>query len=465
MGELIRRHDWAATPLGAPGTWPEPLRAALSICLHSSFPSAIYWGEDLRLLYNDAWAPIPAERHPWALGRPGAEVWPEIWDLVGPQFEAVIRTGAGFSTYEQFLPMIRNGRQQETYWNYSFTPIRDRAGSVLGILNQGNEVTDRVVGDRRRQFLLGLSDRLRGLKEARAAIDASQEALGLFLHAGRVGYGEVDASERWFTTANNWTDGQMPSRHGTHDLAAFGEPIWSALRSGTPLVVNDVWEDERTNSAESLAAFEAIDTRAAMTVSLVKESHMRAALYVHAAAPRLWSDADVQLVADVAERTWTAVERIRAEEALKASEARLRALNETLADQVAERTADRDRMWRLSTDIMLVARIDATICAVNPAWTRLLGWAEDELIGTSFMALIHPEDAAVTASEAERLGSGATTHKFENRYRAKDGNYRWLSWTAVPEAGLIHAVGRDISAEKRATEELEKAQEALRQSQ
>src|SRR5689334_2116629 len=95
LGQLIRSYDWKSTPLGRPDTWPQSLRSALSICLHSSFPTAIYWGPELRLLYNDAWATIPAERHPWALGRPAAEVWSDIWDVVGPQFSRVIESGEG----------------------------------------------------------------------------------------------------------------------------------------------------------------------------------------------------------------------------------------------------------------------------------------------------------------------------------------------------------------------------------
>ena len=148
LGERIRSFDWAATPLGPPHTWPQSLQSALSICLHSSFPTAIYWGPELRVLYNDAWAPIPAERHPWALGRPGAEVWADIWDVVGPQFASVIETGEGFSTFDQMLPMVRDGVQRETYWTYSFTPIRGEDGSVVGVFNQGNETTASVLARR-----------------------------------------------------------------------------------------------------------------------------------------------------------------------------------------------------------------------------------------------------------------------------------------------------------------------------
>jgi PAS domain S-box-containing protein len=151
--------------------------------------------------------------------------------------------------------------------------------------------------------------------------------------------------------------------------------------------------------------------------------------------------------------------------ARKADEVRLRELNETLESQVAERTADRDRMWRLSTDLMLVARYDATITAVNPAWTNLLGWTESQLIGRRFIDLVHPDDMASTLAEAGKLAAGQTTLRFENRYQHSDGSYRWLSWTAVPGDDLIHAVARDITSEKEKAEALQQTEEALRQAQ
>jgi PAS domain S-box-containing protein len=114
---------------------------------------------------------------------------------------------------------------------------------------------------------------------------------------------------------------------------------------------------------------------------------------------------------------------------------------------------------------MLVAAFDGTISAVNPAWTALLGWTEEELIGRSFMEFIHPDDFVATQTEAARLSQGRTTLLFSNRYRRTDGDYRWLSWTAVPGDGLIHAVARDVTEERARAEELERTQEQLRQSQ
>lgn len=151
MAERIRTFDWASHPFGPPESWCEPLRVMVDMALASSFPTAIYWGPELRLLYNDAWAHIPADRHPWALGRPGAEVWAEIWDVVGPQMAQVVETGRGYATFDQLLRMARDGVQRDSWWNYSLTPIRDGEGRVLGLLNQGNETTRAVLAERAQQ--------------------------------------------------------------------------------------------------------------------------------------------------------------------------------------------------------------------------------------------------------------------------------------------------------------------------
>lgn len=151
MGERIRAFAWHRHPLGPPDQWPQALQMAIGLCLNSSFPTAVYWGEELHLLYNDAWSAIPAEKHPWALGRPAAEVWPDIWHIVGDQFRQVLATGEGIALYDQLLPMERGGIPRETWWNYSFTAIRHADGSIGGVFNQGNDTTELVLGRRQRQ--------------------------------------------------------------------------------------------------------------------------------------------------------------------------------------------------------------------------------------------------------------------------------------------------------------------------
>ncbi|WP_114188895.1 PAS domain S-box protein [Microvirga aerophila] len=147
------------------------------------------------------------------------------------------------------------------------------------------------------------------------------------------------------------------------------------------------------------------------------------------------------------------------------AEAALRHLNETLEAQVQERTRERDQIWQLSTDLMDVCRVDGTLLAVNPAWTSMLGWTEVELLASNFLGLIHPDDVEKTVAELTVLEEGIRTYRFENRFRAKDGSYRLISWTAVPNQGLFYAIGRDITAERAAAEALRNTEEALRQSQ
>ena len=151
MGERIRAFDWASHPLGPPAQWPPALQMAMSLCLSSTFPTAVYWGPEAYLLYNDAWSVIPADRHPAALGQPAHEVWSDIWNIVGPHFDQVFRIGEGFSTYEEMLPMVRDGAARETWWNYSLTAIRNSDQTVGGVFNQGNEVTEAVLARRARK--------------------------------------------------------------------------------------------------------------------------------------------------------------------------------------------------------------------------------------------------------------------------------------------------------------------------
>lgn len=149
----------------------------------------------------------------------------------------------------------------------------------------------------------------------------------------------------------------------------------------------------------------------------------------------------------------------------KADQAALAKLNSTLEERVEERTRDRDRMWRLSTDLIMVAGFDGIIKSTNPAWKKLLGWEEGELVGKLLTHFVHEDDRESTAAEVQNLAAGRTTKRFENRYRHKDGSYKPISWSAVPDNEDIHAVGRDISLERESALALKEAEERLRQSQ
>src|SRR4051794_29123247 len=108
MGELIARTDWSGTPLGDYDTWPQSLRTALSVCLESRFPMLIWWGPELTMLYNDAYRPMLAAKHPAAMGGRGAEVWSDIWDVIGPMLAGVMERSEATWSEDQLLVMDRS---------------------------------------------------------------------------------------------------------------------------------------------------------------------------------------------------------------------------------------------------------------------------------------------------------------------------------------------------------------------
>jgi two-component sensor histidine kinase len=154
MGRLIRAHDWSTSTLGPPETWPQSLKTAVRLILTSRHPMFIWWGPDLIQFYNDAYRDtMGPERHPSALGGRGAPCWAEIWDIIGPQIALVMR-GEGSTWHEDALvPVTRNGQREDVWWTYGYSPI-DQDDGVGGVLVVCQDVTGRILGDRRQKLLL-----------------------------------------------------------------------------------------------------------------------------------------------------------------------------------------------------------------------------------------------------------------------------------------------------------------------
>ena len=148
-------------------------------------------------------------------------------------------------------------------------------------------------------------------------------------------------------------------------------------------------------------------------------------------------------------------ERGRKEEAL-------RVLNERLETEIAERIRERDRIWHVSEDLLGVSNFDGYFTSVNPAWTALLGWSEDEIKRMHVSELRHLDDAAHSIAGRRRLAAGVQTVRMENRFRHKDGSWRWLAWTLTVENGVIYLIGRHVTAEKLAAEALRESERQFR---
>ena len=145
MGALMRSLDWSRTALGPVESWPQSLRTSASTCLNCAFPILLWWGNDLTMLYNDAYVPVLGAKHPAAMGQRGEECWPEIWDAVGPMLRHVLETGHATCSRDVPLVLNRDGRDEECYFSLSYSPIRDETGGVGGVFTPVIETTPNVL--------------------------------------------------------------------------------------------------------------------------------------------------------------------------------------------------------------------------------------------------------------------------------------------------------------------------------
>ncbi|MEO5967849.1 MAG: hypothetical protein ABIP68_04140, partial [Ferruginibacter sp.] len=147
MGKLTREIDWSKTSLGIPETWPQSLRTTLSIILNSKFPMFLFWGEDLVCFYNDPYRQYLGEegKHPFILGKKGDIAWPEIWHIIYPLLTTVISGGESTWHEDQLIPIYRNGKLEDIYWTFSYSPVHDEMGKPAGVFVTCNETTQKII--------------------------------------------------------------------------------------------------------------------------------------------------------------------------------------------------------------------------------------------------------------------------------------------------------------------------------
>jgi PAS domain S-box-containing protein len=437
MGALMRAYDWSANPLGTPQTWPQSLRTAVRILLNTNHPMFIWWGPKLIQFYNDAYRQtMGPERHPGALGQGGRECWAEIWDIIGPQIEQVMSGGGATWHENQLVPVTRHGRLEQVYWTYGFSPI-DEDDGIGGVLVVCRDVT--------KEYLAA-----NALREREAELARVQQL-------GRIGGLEVDLR----TGFGNRRSPEYLLIHGLPPAAAdeshedWVQRIHPDDREATEKIFRDaVAGDVRDYSVQyRIVRPSDGETRWISVKSTIERDENGKAIRLVGAH----TDVTEQVVADLALR--------QSEEQFRKLADQLADLNATLAQRVEEKTRERDRIWNVSQDLLVVADRDGVWRTVNPAWTKTLGWNEAELLNRTSEWLEHPDDGGLTRTEVNRLIQGNLTVKFEGRFRHKDGSYRWLSWTGVPDQDHIYAVARDVTAEKAAADRLKATEEALLQSQ
>jgi PAS domain S-box-containing protein len=313
-------HDWSPCPLGHPDHWSPSLRDAVGLILDSGFPIFIAWGPDLVFLYNAAFIPLAGDHHPAMLGASLPRDWPEQWAVARPLIERAL---GGHSSYHEDMARLikRDGRYQRRWFTLSYSPVRDAQGAVAGVLCVVSDTTARVLLERRQALQLQVVDRLRKLDEPQEILHAASEMLGHHLDVAHVFYAEVDDQRGSVCVVRDWARPDMPSLIGLGGLLDdYGPAVIATLRAGAPVAIDDIACDAR--SADYRPAYEGLNIRSFIALPRLQGGRLCATLSVYDCVPRHWSEEDCKLAADIAERVWNAVDRVRAAHALRDSAAR-----------------------------------------------------------------------------------------------------------------------------------------------
>lgn len=387
MGDIIRKKDWASTKLGPPDTWPHTLKTILSTILNSKFPMFMWWGEDLICFYNDAYRPsLGVEgKHPGILGIPAREAWPEIWDIIKPLIDQVVNKGEATWSEDQLVPIYRNGKIEDVYWTFSYSPIYGDSASVEGVMVTCTETTQKVENIR----LLQDSE-----KDLKFAIEATE--------LGTWDLNPVTGTFKANKRLKEW----------------FGIPIKEdiELQAATDAIIPE--DRDRVIQAIQQALDPEGDGKYDITYTIInkktgQERHVRA-------VGRAWVNQNKQVYR----------------------------FNGTLQDNTETYKLEKERLQLVSLieashEFIGLTRPDLTVQYGNPAALKMLGWKTYK--GKTVMDCIMPEDLEAAKPLMEQMykdGRLSTEIRFRNQ---KTGKPFWLSWNAFevkdPESGKVIGMG------------------------
>jgi PAS domain S-box-containing protein len=237
MAGIVRNFDWNGTPLGPVESWSDTLITTVNLVLASRHPMFLWWGPELIQFYNDGYRPsIRDDKHPSAIGQRGTECWPEIWSIIGPQIESVMKEGISTWSTNALVPINRNGKLEEVYWTYGYSPVRDKAGAVQGTLVVCSETTEQVLSERRLRSLLAI------IAESQ---DQSPESPQLLPFARSiVEQLNHDPADIPFAAMYLLSDGNVVHVANTASSGFPGDPdqwlVAKVAESQTPIIVSDL---------------------------------------------------------------------------------------------------------------------------------------------------------------------------------------------------------------------------------
>lgn len=297
MAERVCAKDWSATPLGPLATWSDTLLSFVNFALASAYPAVVLWGQDLLMIYNDAYRSFLGTRHPEALGRAARDVWTELWAALQPQFEAVMLEGKAIYKEREWLAIELNGTMQEFYFNYSFTPLCEH-GTVTGILNIAHNVTDEVLASHEVHSLTArLNQVLEDTNDAIVMVDPDWCIAYMNPRAQQMSMpvADVIGKNLWqcypalLDTDSPWVENlhrAMDERIGCAFEAHYGEPIhvWVKVqvqpsKEGITIFSTEVTEQKL--AAEQVRASQEVSLRSEEQLRLITDSLPALVAYIN----------------------------------------------------------------------------------------------------------------------------------------------------------------------------------------
>lgn len=303
--------------------------------LNAHHPMCVVWGAELLLLYNDGYREIlgaKASDPSQVLGKPFEQVWPDIWDQIGPILAATME-GETLWFEDQEFALTRNGFVEQVFASFSTSPIRAEAGEIAGVFCVCSETTRKIRSQQDRLRLLDvIGEATRLADEPQAIMEHSTRLLGEYLKVTRVAYADLEPDNDRFTIRHDWRVEGAISTVGVYSLDLFGSRATSNLRIGRTLMIDDV--DRELTADDGANMFNQIGIKAIICCPLVKQGRLVAMMAVHQERPRTWSADDVALVETVVDRCWAHIERVRSMEALREADRRKSEFLATLAHEL-----------------------------------------------------------------------------------------------------------------------------------
>jgi PAS domain S-box-containing protein len=430
-GARLRDIDWTRHSLGAPEQWSQSLRVAIRLMLSSQQPMFLWWGPELSFIYNDAHSRlIGTGRHPRSLGRPGHEVWAEMWDILNPQIQLVLK-GQGATWHEnQLVPILRDGHLEDAYWTYGFSPIDDETAphGVGGVLGICAETTGSVQQRQRLDFMLKFTDALlQEPADMRAVIRIATDLLSRHLKVTHISFGEIYEAQEPSDVYYINSDGQANSVFGLLDQ--FGRTFARDLKAGRPVAICDVAASEHRN----LPLVAATHTRSLLCVPVKRDERNKAIFLIQHIEPRRWRADEIALLEEAGERLWTLLKRGQAEKNLANAKAENLAALSAAQEELA-RMAERAEIAQFASRSTLYDYSPRTgVVFQKTAKEPLGGYGNDAIPATqeAWQQLIHPEDLSIFVQAVQQALEKADRFEVEYRVRHRDGHFIW-----VRDAGL-----------------------------